>query len=143
MAFNIEQFKSNFGDGGARPNLFQVTLNFPSTVTAAPTTTPFMIRAAQIPSSTIAQVDVPYQGRQVRVAGNRTFEPWTVTILNAENFSVRNSLEKWMSSINGHESNIGQDRASSYKADAIVKHFGKDGRELSNRTFYHRIGVGF
>ena len=140
MAFNIEQFKSNFGDGGARPNLFQVTLNFPSTVTTPPTTTPFMIRAAQIPSSTIAQVDVPYQGRQVRVAGNRTFEPWTVTILNAENFSVRNSLEKWMSSINGHESNIGQDRASSYKADAIVKHFGKDGRELSNGV-YNFVGL--
>ena len=140
MAFNIEQFKSNFGDGGARPNLFKVRLNFPNTVGQIASSGAFMIRAAQIPSSTITQVDVPYQGRQVRVAGNRTFEPWTVTILNAENFSVRNSLEKWMSSINGHESNIGQDLASSYKADAIVKHFGKDGRELSNGV-YNFIGL--
>lgn len=72
MAFNIEQFKSNFGDGGARPNLFKVRLNFPNTVGQIASSGAFMIRAAQIPSSTIAQVDVPYFGRQVRVAGNRT-----------------------------------------------------------------------
>ena len=130
MAFNIEQFKSNFGDGGARPNLFKVRLQFPAAVGQIASSGAFLIRAAQIPSSTIAQVDVPYFGRQVRVAGNRTFEPWTVTVLNREDFDVRNALERWMNTINAHEANVSavaSNSLSAYKANAFVDHYGKDG----------------
>lgn len=132
MAFNIEQFKSNFADGGARPNLFRVRMNFPAGVgAAAPTELAFVVRAAQIPSSTIAQIDVPYFGRQVRVAGNRTFEPWTVTVINTEEFAVRNSLEQWMNAINQHNLNTQQFASNSlaaYKSNAFVEHYGKDGQ---------------
>jgi len=127
MAFNIETFKSNFGDGGARPNLFRVQLTMPTGVTPLPDNAAFLVRSAQVPSSTIAQVDVPYYGRQVRVAGNRTFEPWTVTILNREDFNVRNRLEQWMNNINSHNGNTTTYAGQGYKSDAIVEHFGKAG----------------
>ena len=137
MAFNIEQFKSNFGDGGARPNLFKVRLNFPNTVGQIASSGAFLIRAAQIPSSTIAQVDVPYFGRQVRVAGNRTFEPWTVTVLNSEDFDVRNALERWMNTINSHRNNSGAASTGEYKANAYVDHYGKsgDGAKIAEYEF--------
>ncbi len=130
MAFSIEQFKGNFADGGARPNLFRVRLNFPATVGGIENQGAFLVRSAQIPAATIAQIDVPYFGRQVRVAGNRTFEPWTVTVLNREDFDVRNALELWMATINSHNTNIqgvASNSLSAYKSDAFVDHFGKTG----------------
>jgi len=124
MAFNVDTFKSNFSDGGARPNLFSVMLTAPAGINI-PNGGQFEVKAAQIPSATIAQVDVPYFGRQIRVAGNRTFEPWTVTIFNKENFAVRNAMEQWMQKINSHVSNDLTLEGQAYKADAIVQHFGK------------------
>ena len=85
MAFDIASFKSNLRNGGARPNLFEVEVGNPIDG-SADQVFKFHCRAAQLPASTIPAIDVPYFGRQVRVAGNRTFEPWTVTILNDEDF---------------------------------------------------------
>mgnify|MGYP003666761237 CR=1 FL=1 len=96
MAFNIETFKSNFSDGGARPNLFRALITMPSTVSQLPGNGSYLIKSAQIPSATVTAIDVPYFGRQVRVAGNRTFEPWTVTIMNTESFDIRNAMEQWI-----------------------------------------------
>ena len=129
MAFNIEQFKSNFGDGGARPNLFRARINLPSALGGQMLGQgSFLIKSAQIPSATVTAIDVPYFGRQVRVAGNRTFEPWTVTIMNTETFSIRNDMEKWMSKINSHNDNIAEAATlQSYKADATVEHLKKSG----------------
>lgn len=129
MAFNVDTFKSNFSDGGARPNLFSVMITAPTGITI-PNGGQFEVKAAQIPSATIAQVDVPYFGRQIRVAGNRTFEPWTVTIFNRENFGIRNALERWMETINSHVGNDLGAPAQSYKAEAIVQHFGKSSTAL-------------
>ena len=127
MAFNVDTFKSRFSDGGARPNLFSVSLQTPGLVPTLDDGGSFEIKAAQIPSSTIAQVDVPYFGRQIRVAGNRTFEPWTVTVFQKEDFEIRNAMETWMNTINSHVLNDALNGDQSYKADAIVKHFGKAG----------------
>ena len=142
MAFNIEQFKSNFGDGGARPNLFKVRLNFPNTVGQIASSGAFMIRAAQIPSSTIAQVDVPYFGRQVRVAGNRTFEPWTVTIINDTNFTIRDSMERWMNGINAHTLNTGLVNPTDYQADLKVDQLDKDENILKTYNFIASFPTG-
>ena len=89
-----------------------------------------------MPGSTIPAIDVPYFGRQVRIAGNRTFEPWTVTIINDENFSVRNTLEQWMANINSHEANIQLAAQTAYKSDSEVKHYAKDGSTIATYRFY-------
>tara|TARA_B100001093_G_scaffold322052_1_gene307339 strand:- start:111 stop:659 length:549 start_codon:yes stop_codon:yes gene_type:complete len=128
MAFNIEDFKSNFADGGARPNLFRAKISLPSTLGNLPNQGSYLIKSAQIPSATVTAIDVPYFGRQVRVAGNRTFEPWTVTIMNTEGFEVRNAMEKWMSQINSHNDNgSALKNLIDYKADATVEHLKKIG----------------
>jgi|TARA_Y100000389_G_scaffold99437_1_gene96169 hypothetical protein len=135
MAFDISAFKSNLTAGGARPNLFEAVVNNPINA-AADSTFRFVCRAAQLPGSTIPAIDVPYFGRQVRIAGNRTFEPWTVTIINDENFSVRNTLEQWMANINSHEANIQLAAQTAYKSDSEVKHYAKDGSTIATYRFY-------
>lgn len=135
MAFNISDFKSRLKNGGARPNLFEVQINNPVN-TDADALSNFMVKAAQIPGSTIPAIDVPYFGRQVRMAGNRTFEPWTVTILNDEDFSIRNALEEWMGSINGHESGTQLNNQLVYKSrDSYVTHYAKNGKAIATYNF--------
>lgn len=132
MAFDVNTFKSELKLGGARPNLFEATLTSPAGGMAD---FRFMCKAAQLPGSTIPSIDVPYFGRQVRYAGNRTFEPWTVTVLNDENFTIRNSFEAWMAGINGHTSNLQSTGASEYKTDGKVFHYGKDGGLIATYSF--------
>ena len=102
---SLSQFKSRLAGGGARPNLFEVSVpTFPSAIIDAwgsgdqseNGTFKFMCKAAQLPASTIAEVTVPFRGRNLKVAGDRTFEPWTVTIINDEDFQLRTSFERWM-----------------------------------------------
>jgi|TARA_R110002074_G_scaffold180896_1_gene345243 hypothetical protein len=137
MTFNVNTFRSSFRDGGARPNLFSVQLNTPAGILPVESGGAFEVKAAQLPSSTLPSVDVPYFGRQIRVAGNRTFDAWTVTVMNKENFSLRNAMENWMASINSHVTNQGVQRLSSYKQDASVYHYGKtgDGAPISTYKF--------
>jgi hypothetical protein len=136
MAFDIADFKANFTNGGARPNLFEVRVSSPVGDIASDIAFSFTCKAAQIPASTIAQIDVPYFGRQIRFAGNRTFEPWTVTILNDEGFTVRRSLENWMEAINGNASNVQSVNQTQYKdTDAQVVHYGKDGSIIAEYNF--------
>jgi hypothetical protein len=139
MAFNIETFKSHFGDGGARPNLFRAKINLP--FGNLPEQGSYMIKSAQIPSATITAIDVPYFGRQVRVAGNRTFEPWTVTIMNSESFEIRNAMEDWMSQINSHNENGGAGSVINYKADATIEHLRKTGSETDVAAEYKFFGM--
>ena len=99
MAFNVAEFRANMVGDGARPNLFQVSLTFPtiaSNGSAASQKTTFMAKAAQLPGSTIGQVPVYYFGREMKFAGNRTFTDWTLQIINDEDFVIRNSLESIM-----------------------------------------------
>ena len=99
----ISDFKSKLSGGGARPNLFEVVLSFPA---SAPTDTNtldksrFLIKAAALPSSTVGPINVPFRGRILKIAGDRTFESWTVTVINDTDFAIRSALEKWMNSIN-------------------------------------------
>ena len=104
MAFNINEFKSQLTGGGARSNLFQVQILNPIDP-SADFKAPFMIKTAGLPESTVGQFTVPYFGRQVKYAGDRTFADWAVTIINDEDFLVRNSIEAWLNAINSHDSN--------------------------------------
>ena len=105
MAFNINDMRSGLALGGAKPSLFQVQISNPVT-SLADLKAPFMIRAAALPASTLNPIEVPYFGRKIKIAGDRTFDPWTVTVINDEDFLVRNAMEQWMNSINSHTGNL-------------------------------------
>jgi len=141
MAFNVAEFRSQMIGDGARPNLFQVTLTFPTIAangTAAGQKTTFMAKSAQLPGSTVGTVPVFYFGRELKFAGNRTFTDWTLQIINDEDFVIRNSLESWMNAINSHTTNIRNGAAvnpSGYTVDAVVKQYGKAGNELKSYKF--------
>jgi len=135
MSFSVNEFKSTaMSGGGARPSLFEVQINGPMPDTR------FHVRATTIPQSTLGTVIVPYFGRQVKLAGNRTFDDWTVTVLNDENFEIRNALESWSNSINQHSPNLqvlGPGKAN-YEGTAEVIQYGKNGDELQRYKF---IGI--
>ena len=123
----VDDMKAKLVGGGARPNLFKVTMAFPSYVTANVELASYMVKATSMPASTIAPITVPFRGRQLQVAGDRTFDPWSVTIINDTDFNVRNSFEQWMNGINQHKANTGLTQPSSYMADMIVEQLDKDG----------------
>ena len=139
MAFSIEQFKSALALGGARPSLFEIQITFNpgnGTITDGLLKAPFMIRSASIPASVVGSFPVPYFGRQIKLAGDRVFEDWQVTVINDEDFAVRAAFEEWSKLINSHEPNLaslrpglGTTGASStgYKATATVKQYSKLG----------------
>lgn len=140
MAFNINEFQGAMKLGGARPSLFQVTITNPVNG-AADIQVPFMCKGAQIPSSVLTPIPVNYFGRPVNFSGNRTFEPWTVTIINDEDFGIRNALEAWSNSINSHEGNLREFSTGSpvlYKADAQVTQFSKTGAPV---RVYNFVGI--
>jgi len=125
----ISQFKSALVGGGARPNLFEVELTtFPAAAANAdwdPNNFRFMCKAAQLPASTIANIDVPFRGRIFKVAGDRTVDTWTVTVINDENFAVRNAFEEWMEGIAKLDNNLGATDPSAYMANATVFQLGR------------------
>jgi hypothetical protein len=135
MSFNVQSFRSQMVLDGARPNLFECTLTFPSASVgdgiAVATKYTFMARAAQLPGSTVNQVPVNYFGRELKFAGNRTFPEWTVTIINDEDFIVRKAFEKWMSGMNSHVGNRRLPQFAKgdggYQQDGSVFQFGKTG----------------
>lgn len=123
----VDDFKSKLVGGGARANLFKATINFPAYASGDVELTSFMCKAAQLPGSTINPIMVPFRGRQLQIAGDRTFEPWTVTILNDANFSIRNAFERWMNGINEHSANTGLVNPVDYQADMVVEQLNKAG----------------
>jgi len=123
----VDDMKAKLVGGGARPNLFKVTMGFPSYVTADVSLASYMCKAASMPASTIAPIMVPFRGRQLQIAGDRTFEAWNITVINDTDFNVRNSFEQWMNGINQHETNTGLTQPSSYMADMVVEQLDKDG----------------
>jgi hypothetical protein len=141
MAFNASEFRSQLVGDGARPNLFAVTLTFPTIAdnsSAAGQKTTFMAKAAQLPGSSIGTVPVYYFGREMKFAGNRTFTDWSLTIINDEDFLIRNSIESWMNKINSNVGNIRDDQAagpSSYTVDASVSQYGKTGNIIKTYNF--------
>jgi hypothetical protein len=141
MAFNVAEFRANMIGDGARPNLFSVSLTFPTiadnSVTAGQKVT-FMAKTAQLPGSTVGTVPVYYFGRELKFAGNRTFADWTLTIINDEDFTIRNSIESWMNAINSHSGNVrntGAANVNGYTVDATVTQFGKTGGEIKKYKF--------
>lgn len=140
MAFNINFFQGALKFGGARPSLFQVNITNPVDV-ISDIQVPFLCKAAAIPASSITPIPVRYFGREIKLAGTRTFPEWTVTVINDEDFAIRNALEKWSASINTHEGNLrdfGSGSPVLYKSDAQVTQFAKTGLPL---RVYNFVGI--
>jgi len=147
MPFNIDTFVNNgLRHGGARPTLFDVIVTFPVGLKDIPSGVVeklrFTARATSIPASTVASVDVPYFGRTVKVAGDRTFADWSVTIMNDEDYSVRNAMEAWHNNINTIVSNrrvVADNPSAGYKGTAIVTHYPKQGIGLIKQYAFENI----
>ena len=141
MTFRVQEFRSRMEYDGARPNLFKCELTFPTLTQGqgAQTMFSFMARAAQLPGSTVNQVPQFFMGRELKFAGNRTFTEWTVTIINDEDFIIRDAFEKWMSGMNSHVSNLRNPAFikgdGGYQQDGFVTQLGKTGDTLRRYKF--------
>ena len=136
----ITDFKSKLKGGGARPNLFEVELTFPSIVGVQDENevldnARFLVKAANLPASTIAPIDIPFRGRILKIAGDRTFETWTITVLNDVSFSIRSAFEKWMNTINKLDNGTGETDPALYQVDAKVNQLNRDGGVLRKYIF--------
>ena len=123
----ISQFKSQLRRGGARPNLFEVDITSATgwVNNEAQTEFKFLCKATSMPTQTIGSVDVPFRGRILKVAGDRTFEPWSVTVINDESFDLRETFERWQELINGIESGSGAVTPSEYMGSGTIRQLGR------------------
>ena len=109
---------------GARPNLYEVRIGFLGNAIR------FLAKGASLPPSTLGVIDGAYMGRQIKIPGNRVFEPWTITVYNDIDFGIKNDIEEWMNDINGHQDNVGYPTvADAYKQGQVVQ-LGRDGQIL-------------
>ena len=128
----LDAFKGKMIGGGTRSNLFEVELYFPddaipqdSTKDVVSDKSRFLVKAAALPASNISNIAVPFRGRNLKIAGDRTFDPWSITIINDTDFVLRNAFERWMNLINKHEDNAGLTDPTSYQQDLFVRQLGR------------------
>ena len=131
----VDDFKAKLKGGGARPNLFKATINFPGYANGNVELTSFMCRAAQLPGSIMSEIIVPFRGRELKIAGDRTFDVWTPTIINDTDFNVRNAMERGMNGINAHSANTGIVNPTDYQTDLVVEQLDRDGSTLKTYNF--------
>ena len=135
----ITDFKSKMAGGGARPNLFEVELVFPDPIAIendVKEKSRFLVKAAQLPASNITPIEVNFRGRILKIAGDRTFDTWTVTIINDVDFAIRSAMEKWMNFINKMEDATGAQDPAAYHPDAYVHQLDRDGSTLRSYKFH-------
>ena len=135
----ISNFKSKLTGGGARANLFEVVLTFPDA--AQPDSdvlekARFLVKGANLPASNVAQIEVPFRGRVLKIAGDRTFDSWTVTVINDTDFAIRSAFERWSNTINRLSDNTGLTNPADYQSDAYVYQLDRDGSTLRSYRFY-------
>ena len=136
---SIEDFKAVLQGGGVRPTMFEVELTFPDSVVSDPTLTTtegtFLIKASQLPPSNVGQIQVPFRGRKLKVSGDRSFEDWSVTVINDVSFNLRKSFEEWSERIQNHNYALGSTTLNDYFASAIVRQLDRDGTQLRAYRF--------
>ena len=144
---NIADFKAQMIGGGARPNQFRVELSFPSFVTGgiiAGVQAQFLCKAAQLPASNVENIGVLYRGRPVNFAGERTFQPWTVTVYNDTTFSIRNAMEQWQAGIQNYAATNGRTNPRDYQVDLNVHQLDRNGASVKIYRFHdaYPINIG-
>lgn len=133
MSFSLNDIRSNLIFGAARQTLFKVSISNPVTKDAD-SIIQFMVQASQIPASNLGTINIPYFGRTLKLAGDRTYDPWSVTVINDEDFKVRNALETWSNSINGLVSNQ-RSGPGNFKSTATVVQYSKTNVPIREYTF--------
>jgi hypothetical protein len=132
--FSINSFRGKLGDGGLRPNQFAVQISLPPGVPAGlqdlPGTSPFLVSVAELPGQTIGVAPVYYRGREIKMPGDKVFAPFTCTAINDNSLIIRNSLEKWMTVIEGNRNKEGIIDPTQYMATIFVKQLNRNGKML-------------
>ena len=134
---SIVDFRSRLKGGGARSNLFEVQMSFPDfakPVSEALNDIPFLVKAAEIPASNIGNIPVPFRGRILPIAGDRTFDPWTITVINDTNFQIRDAMERWSDFINDIQTAQGSVDPESYQKNAFVKQLSRAGSSAGQKV---------
>jgi len=133
---NRNEFKDKLAGGGARANQFKVTMPFPgyAQVGGEIEDLAFLCQATSIPAMTLGVVNVPFRGRNIKIAGDRTFEEWTVTCYNDTNFKLRNAFERWQNGINNMSDNEGLTNPVDYQVDAFIDHLDRNGNTVKSYT---------
>src|SRR6056300_1691670 len=135
---SVDEFKARLTGGGARGNLFQITLANPRGglgVNLDIDFASFMCESGQLPASTVNTIEIPFRGRQLKIAGDRVFEPWTVSVINDTGFKIRDEMERWMNAIANHADAGGTQNPELYFADLKVEQFDRDERVIKTYTF--------
>ena len=145
---SITEFRSRMTGGGARSNLFEVNIQYPDLVGNGSATEDgeFLVKAAEIPAANLGNIPVPFRGRVLPVAGDRTFDPWTITVINDTDFTIRDRMERWSNFINDIQTTQGEVNPENYQTNAIVKQLGRSGDTSGGSTIpmlrqYNFVGI--
>ena len=142
--FNVERFKSALTNGGARPNQFAVQLSFPTYVTGATLAVaraPFLVSVAELPGQTVNPAIVQYRGREVKFVGDRVYAPWTITVLNDADMSLRTAMEQWMGGMEDYAGKFGRLQPSEYQRDLQVFQLDRNGSALKSYNIANAFPV--
>ena len=135
----IDDFRAKLVGGGARASQFKVMLTFPTWVAAAGAASSgeFLIKAASLPASTITPIEVPFRGRIAKIAGERQFANWNITVLNDNDFTIRNALENWSKGILEHDATNGRLAPNEYTTDLIVQQLDRNNKSVKEYKFFN------
>ena len=142
--FNVERFKSALTNGGARPNQFAVQLSFPTYVASkdlAIARAPFLVSVAELPGQTVNPAIVQYRGREVKFVGDRVYAPWTITVLNDAEMSIRTAMEQWMGGMEDNAGKFGRLQPSEYQRDMQVFQLDRNGNALKSYNIINGFPV--
>lgn len=135
---NISGFKAALTGGGARPNQFQVLLMFPTAISGganAAKAGQFLCEATQLPGSTLGVAEARYRGRRIPLLGDRQFQPWSFTVINDINFTIRNAFESWLHYVNNVRDNTGVQDPALYSVDMSVNHLDRNDNIIKTYLF--------
>jgi hypothetical protein len=129
---NINEFKSRLSGGGARANQFKVTMVWPGYAAVGGETSDmsYLCTATALPGQNLGTVSVPFRGRVLNLAGDRTFNPWSVTVLNDTDFKIYRAFERWFNGMNNMTDNEGLTNPNDYQVDGFVDHLDRDGNSI-------------
>ena len=133
---NISDFKAKLAGGGARNNQFKVTMPFPgyASIGGEIEELAFLCRATSIPSMEVANINVPFRGRSIKIAGDRTIPSWSITVYNDTNFKLRDAFERWQNGINNMSDNEGLTNPVDYQVDCFLDHLDRNGNTIKSYT---------
>ncbi len=133
---NINDFKAKLAGGGARANQFKVTLPFPgyASVGGEIEDMAFLCKSTALPAMTVGNIEVKFRGRDIKIAGDRSIDAWTVTVYNDTNFKLKNAFERWQNGINNMTDNEGLTNPVDYQVDAFLDHLDRNGNTIKSYT---------